>query len=216
VCYDYDIMARNARRPTRRTQEERRARTQAAILKAAIALLIESGYSGFSAARVAGRAGVSRGAQEHYYPTKHKLIAATTQQAMNEALGHARSLARSASHSRDPVAKFLLDSEHFFFNPLFRALIEIMVAARSDKVLARLCYPIVRKARVELNKLWTDTLAGAGYRADQARQFVELTHYLLRGVFLVATWLPYGVDRRQAIAAWRKLIPSILPARLRA
>src|SRR5215475_6699029 len=118
-------MARAAR-TTRRTHAERRSATQAAILSASVKLLIEGGYAGFSAARVAARAGVSRGAQEHYYPTKHKLIAATTQQAMVEAIEHARSLAASASHSPDPVAKFLQDSEHFFFNPLFRALIEIM------------------------------------------------------------------------------------------
>jgi len=61
------MMTRRRRKP-RRTQLERRNETQAAILSAAVGLLAEHGYAGFSASRVAARAGVSRGAQEHYFP----------------------------------------------------------------------------------------------------------------------------------------------------
>jgi AcrR family transcriptional regulator len=195
---------------TRRTQEERRSRTRAAILAASIALLTEKGYAGFSASRVAARAGVSRGAQEHYFPKKVDLIAAATQHAMDEAIGHARRLAGRARHSADPVAQFLLDSEHFFFHPLYRAMIESMIAARSDAALARLCYPIVREARATLNTIWTDTLRQAGYSPRNAARFVELTHYLLRGIFLVETWLPYGIDRTAPLEAWRRLAPAAL------
>ena len=53
------------------------------------------------------RAGVSRGAQEHYYPKKIDLIGAATRFAMDEAVHHAQSLAASAAHSPDPIAKFL-------------------------------------------------------------------------------------------------------------
>ena len=69
---------KRGRRKLRRTQIERRSETQAAILSAAIDLLAEHGYAGFSASRVAARAGVSRGAQEHYFPKKNDLIAAAT------------------------------------------------------------------------------------------------------------------------------------------
>jgi len=194
----------------RRSQEERRRKTRAAILSASIELLTEKGYAGFSASRVAARAGVSRGAQEHYFPKKVDLIAAATQHAMDEAVAHARLLAERAQHSADPIAQFLLDSEHFFFNPLYRAMVESMIAARSDKALARLCYPIVRQARVTLNKIWTDTLRQAGYAPQSAQKFVELTHYLLRGIFLVETWLPYSIDRAEALAAWQDLAGAAL------
>jgi AcrR family transcriptional regulator len=82
-----------------RTSEQ----TQAAILSASIRLLGERGYAVFSASRVAAAAGVSRGAQEHYFPTKHDLIVASTRYAMREAVDHARSLARSATRSKDPL-----------------------------------------------------------------------------------------------------------------
>ena len=176
-------MQRTRRKP-RRTQLERRNETQAAILSASIDLLARHGYAGFSASRVAAHAGVSRGAQEHYFPKKNDLIAAATRHAMREAVEHARSLARTATESADPVAKFLTDSEHFFFRPVFRAMAEIMIAARSDRALARMVEPIVQDARDVLNGIWIDTLDAAGYPRDNAQQFIELTHYLLARSFL--------------------------------
>src|SRR6266545_2778730 len=122
-------MNRSRRKP-RRTQAERRSETQAAILSSSLQILIEDGYAGFSASRVAARAGVSRGAQEHYFPKKNDLVATATRYAMTQAVEHARLLARTAGKSKDPIAKFLTDSEHFFFQPVYQALIEIMIAAR--------------------------------------------------------------------------------------
>jgi AcrR family transcriptional regulator len=218
-------MMKRRRRKPKRTQLERRNETQAAILSASIDLLAESGYAGFSASRVARRAGVSRGAQEHYFPKKNDLIAAATQHAMREAVEHARSLARPATGAADPVAKFLTDSEHFFFRPVFRAMIEIMIAARSDRALTRIVNPIVLDARQVLNGIWIETLGAVGYPRENAQLFIELTHYLFRGVFLVANWLPYQIDRAEIFEVWRRLAPAVLelgreskgrrPARLR-
>ncbi len=205
-------MGRTARR-SRRTHAERRSATQAAILAASVKLLIEDGYAGFSASRVAARAGVSRGAQEHYYPKKIDLIGAATRFAMDEAVRHAQSLAASAARSPDPIEKFLADSQHFFFAPIYRALIEIMIAAHSDRALARVINPIVRDARHRLNSIWADTLDAAGYPREKAQQFIELTHYMMRGVFLVGYWLPYQIDRTAVMEAWRSLTPAVLDLR---
>jgi AcrR family transcriptional regulator len=202
-------MQRRRRKP-RRTQLERRNETQGAILSASIRLLAKHGYAGFSASRVASEAGVSRGALEHYFPKKNDLIAAATGYAMREAVEHARSLAQSATASKDPIEKFLSDSGHFFFRPVYRAMIEIMIAARSDRGLARTLNPIVQDARRVLNGIWTDTLDAAGYPRENAQQFIELTHYLLRGLFLVTNWLPYNVDRAEVVELWRRLAPTVL------
>ena len=116
---------------------------------------------------------------------------------MREAVEHAKLLARTAGKSKDPIAKFLADSEHFFFRPVYRAL-------------ARILNPIVLEARETLNGIWIDTLGAAGYPRENAQRFIELTHYLLRGVFLVTTWLPYRIDRPEIIEIWHRLAPAIL------
>jgi AcrR family transcriptional regulator len=206
-------MSKRQGRKARRTQLQRRNETLAAILQASINLLAEKGYAGFSASRVAAAAGVSRGAQEHYFPKKNDLIAAATHHAMRQAVEHAQSLALTATRSTDPLAKFLTDSEHFFFRPAFRAMIEVMIAARSEPGLSRLVHPIVMDARRSLNGIWIETLCVAGYPRERAQQFIELTHYLLRGVFVVSTWLPYEIDRSEIIETWQRVAPFILELR---
>ena len=57
-----------------RTNAERSAATRVRLLDATIDCLIELGWSGTSTTEVVRRAGVSRGAQVHHYPTKEDLV----------------------------------------------------------------------------------------------------------------------------------------------
>jgi AcrR family transcriptional regulator len=192
----------------RRTQQERRQATQAAVLAAALEVLIADGYANFSASRVAARAGVSRGALERYFPTKNELLLAATQHAMDAAVAHAERLA--SGNGEHTVERFLRDSEHFFFGPLYRAMLELAIAATSDKELAKPHRPIVRRARKSLNRIWLDRLSAAGFSRKSAERFILLTHYLLRGLFVVDTWLPYETNRRAVIKEWSALVPAVL------
>src|SRR5689334_4071336 len=67
---------RHYHRASRRTQEQRRSETQARLLNATAEALADLGWAGLSTTDVARRAGVSRGAQQHHYPTKMTLVAA--------------------------------------------------------------------------------------------------------------------------------------------
>jgi AcrR family transcriptional regulator len=192
----------------RRTQAQRRQATRSAVLAAALDVLIADGYANFSASRVAARAGVSRGALERYFPTKNALLLAATQHAMDAAVAHAERLA-SGGEERS-IARFLSDSEHFFFGPLYRAMLELAIAAASDRALAKLHRRIVVRARKSLNRIWLETLIAAGFPRRSAERFILLTHYLLRGLFVVETWLPYETDRHAVIEAWSELAPAVL------
>jgi AcrR family transcriptional regulator len=193
---------------TRRTQEERRRATQAAVLASALEVLIDDGYANFSASVVAARAGVSRGALERYFPTKNDLLVAVTAHAMDTAVAHAKHLA--AREGKHTIERFLLDSEHFFFSPVYRAMVELAIAAASDRSLAKKQNPIVIRARKSLNRIWLDSLAAAGFKRESAERFILLTHYLLRGVFLVDTWLPYKANPSAVLKVWSHLAPAIL------
>src|SRR5436309_14728268 len=60
--------------PVRRTQAERSASTQARLLDATIECLVERGWAATSTTEVVRRAGVSRGAQVHHFPSKDDLV----------------------------------------------------------------------------------------------------------------------------------------------
>src|SRR5215470_16496508 len=73
-------MSTTAAPARRRTQAERSAATQARLLDAALQCLVELGYAGTTTTVVAERAGVSRGAQLHHFPTRAALVAAAVEQ----------------------------------------------------------------------------------------------------------------------------------------
>jgi AcrR family transcriptional regulator len=133
--------------PVRRTQEERSHATQQALLDAAVECLIENGYQGFSTTIVADRAGVSRGAQLHHYPTRAALVAATIEHAfalLTEE--YQRGFAALDQHDRSPakavrlLQKTCLDPRHF-------AVLDLYAAARSDAELRASIVPVAARHR---------------------------------------------------------------------
>ena len=64
---------------TRVPQEERSRVMRARLLEATVELLVERGFSGTSTTLVSERAGVSRGAQLHHFPTKNDLVVAAVE-----------------------------------------------------------------------------------------------------------------------------------------
>src|SRR5262249_27598217 len=76
VSYQRGVAATVASIRPRRTQEERSTTTGTQPLDAALASLADLGYARTTTTEVARRAGLSRGAQLHHYPTKEELVVA--------------------------------------------------------------------------------------------------------------------------------------------
>ncbi|MFC4913398.1 TetR/AcrR family transcriptional regulator [Actinomadura gamaensis] len=132
---------RHARRRSsgRRTQEERRSRTQARLLDATMECLVDLGWSGTSTTEVARRAGVSRGAQQHHYPTKMVLVAASLEHLLErQRLAYETAFAVLPPERRNVEGALDLLWEVFRGRPA-KALLELAVAARTDDELRPLC-----------------------------------------------------------------------------
>lgn len=119
-------------RARRLTQAERSAATRTALLDATIESLIELGYQGSTTAEISERAGLSRGAHLHHFQTRGALIEAAVDHLLKRS---AAELARSVEHlpigERRPKAA--LDMLWKQFNgPLFAAVLELSVQARTD------------------------------------------------------------------------------------
>lgn len=198
-----------ASKPARRTQEERRRATQDAILHAAIDLLVDEGYARFSTIAVAKRAKVSRGARENYFPSKYDLIAAAWRAALIRAQEHARELARGLDGS-STIDRFLSDSESFFLSRVYLALLELQMAARTDRTLSKIFHDLYDEYRQSHDDIWIDALVKEGYAGNRVRAFVRATQYLLRGMALTSVWQVPQADFHAALREWRDLAPHFL------
>lgn len=130
-------MATVSARPPRRTQAERSASTRTKLLDATVACLLEVGYARVTTTEIAERAGVSRGAQLHHFPTKAELVLTAVEHLFERRITEFKSAFAGlpAGVDRAAVAVDLLWS--MVSGPTFYAALELIVAARTDRELHR-------------------------------------------------------------------------------
>ncbi|WP_211215906.1 TetR/AcrR family transcriptional regulator [Catelliglobosispora koreensis] len=117
---------------TRRTQAQRASAMRHRLLEATIECLVDYGYAGTSTTKVVERAGVTRGAQVHHFPTKAALVAAALRHlAAKRAEAAFAELDRIRS-SPDPIDAALDLMWEMHQGPVFHATVELWVAARTD------------------------------------------------------------------------------------
>lgn len=117
------------------TQAERTALTTERLLDATIKTLIERGYRGTSTVEVCKRAGVSRGAQLHHYPTKQALVSAAVDHLLSQRVTDLTDRLARAPHGLldlEDAASFLWK---VYTGETFYAWLELVVAARTDEEL---------------------------------------------------------------------------------
>src|SRR5947208_12675209 len=122
-----------ASRKPRQTNEERSAQTRAKVLDATVDCLIELGYAGTTTTLIAERAGVSRGAQLHHFPTKAELVAAAVAHLSHRIGEELQEEAAQLPVGKDRPAAAVDLLWSTFSTPLFTAWLELTVAARTDE-----------------------------------------------------------------------------------
>ncbi|HET8660638.1 MAG TPA: TetR/AcrR family transcriptional regulator [Micromonosporaceae bacterium] len=193
----------------RTPQQERSRATQARLLEATVDVLVEHGWSGTTTTVIAERAGVSRGAQLHHYPTKAALVMAAVEHLSERRAAEIRAEAAglpAGPRRLDRVVDMLAAA---FTGPLYAAALEVWVAARTDPELRRALVPLEARVGREMHRL-TAELVGADERRPGVREAIQATLDLLRGLG-VANLLSDDSARRDALlAAWKRHLATVL------
>jgi AcrR family transcriptional regulator len=194
----------------RAPQQERSRATQQRLLDATVDCLIEHGWSGATTTAVAERAGVSRGAQLHHYPTRQALVLAAVVHLAERRAADIRAEAAALDDDPDTRLDRLVDLlATAFTGPLFVAALEVWVAARTDAELRDALIPLEARVGREMHRLAVELL-GADERRPGVREAVQATLDLLRGLG-VANLLSDDSHRRGALlAAWKRQLRKIL------
>jgi len=188
-------------KPRRRTQAERRATTQNALMEATIECLVEYGYSDTTTARIAERAGVSRGAQVHHYPTKAALVAAAQSYIARRRSNQLKAEAKRLPEGRERITAALDLLWRFNTGPLPEASLELWVAARTDPELRKALVPVEREV-IEQTIEYSRALFGkyAEKPGFDGKLLVALA--AVQGYALISTLL--SSSKRDRTASWRR------------
>lgn len=129
------------------------------LLDAAVDCLYELGYSGTTTIEVAARAGVSRGAQLHHFPTKERLVTEAVRHVLAKRLDELRGAFAGLPEGADKVGAAIDILWDKLSGRIFYAWLELVVAARTD--------PALREAVVEIAGQFHDEVQST------AREFFE-------------------------------------------
>ena len=194
---------------TRVPQEERTRAMRQRLLEACVECLVERGWSGTSTTLVSQRAGVSRGAQLHHFPTKNDLVVAAVSH-LAEVRGReleaaAATLPRGARRTR-AVLGMLADH---FTGPVFTAALELWVAARTDDQLHAAVAPLEQRVGRETHRM-TVELLGVDESRPGARELVQATLDLVRGLGLANTIRDDRARRGRILDQWSRTLDAAL------
>ena len=190
-------------------QGERTRAMRQRLLEATVELLVERGWSGTSTTLVSKRAGVSRGAQLHHFPTKDALVLAAVEhlsEVRGQELADAATRLPTGPHRTRAVLEML--AEHFT-SPVFTAALELWVAARTDPNLHAAVGPLEQRIGREIHRR-TVELLGADEGQPGVRELVQATLDLARGLGLANTISDDTARRGRILDQWARVLDDRL------
>ena len=164
-------------------QAQKSASTRNAILDSAINCIVELGYRGATTTAIATKAGLSRGAMLHHFPSKIDVVRAAVEHLHNKRLkAFRRAMSRGTAPGADRV---LLGVEAFFDHvrhPLFVAFFELSMAARTDPELAGILRPTQEAFEREWYRTAREVFPEWKGRDEQFDIALELSRYVMEGM----------------------------------
>ena len=195
----------------RRTQAERSATTRARLLDATLECLCDLGYARTTTPEIARRAGLSRGAQLHHFPTKTELVTSAVEHLFERRHQEFRAAFARVPAGADRYAAAIDILWSMVSGPTFDAWLELAVAARSDPELRIAVHGLTQRMRTLVDDTFRD-LFSAGRTTDPFFAIApRFTFALLDGLALERI---SGIDETQlaqVIEALKALAGLLMP-----
>ena len=169
-----------------RTQAQRSATTQQALLDATIECLVEEGYANTTTTRVAERAGMSRGAHLHHFQTRSALVAAAVEHLRVRRAEELMAAADALPSGPERVTQALDLLWRSYTSPLFQGALDLWSAGRTDAELRGHLVKIERDFDRQTMELARRLFPQAAERPD-FEQLIEMAASTIRGLTLLDT-----------------------------
>lgn len=187
-------------------KQDRSRATRQRLLEAAVSCLAEHGWAGSTVSVVAERAGVSRGAAQHHFPTREDLFTAAVEYVAEERSTALRALFPEGAANRATVVGALVD---LYTGPLFRAALHLWVAASNEDQLAARVTELEARVGRETHRIAVELLA-ADESVPGVRETVQGLLDMARGLGLANLLTDDAARRDRVVAQWAALLDGAL------
>lgn len=193
----------------RQPQQDRSRATRQRLLEAAVECLAEHGWTNTTVAVVAERAGVSRGAAQHHFPAREHLVAAAVDYVTDVRMGEIRREAEQLPHGTARTEAIVDMLVRHYTGQLFRAALQLWVAASADESLRARVVPLEAKVGREAHQV-TVELLGADESVPGVRETVQATLDMARGLGLANVLTDDSRRRAPIVRQWARTLDAVL------
>lgn len=197
--------------PPRAPQQDRSRLTRQRLLEASVECLAELGWTATTVALVAERAGVSRGAAQHHFPTREDLITAALDHMFDIRIARTRAEISPASMGA-PTERVVAGLVGHFTDMLFKAAMQVWTAAAADAALRERILPLEQKFGRVAHRMAVEAL-GVDGDDPVAHRLVQATLDLARGLGLADMLTDDSARRAEVVRAWAAQLDSALGER---
>ncbi|MEW2582012.1 TetR/AcrR family transcriptional regulator [Streptomyces virginiae] len=180
--------------------------TRRHLLEAAVSCLAEHGWAGSTVSAVAERAGVSRGAAQHHFPTREDLFTAAVEYVAEERSTALRDLFHAGPAARPAVVEALVD---LYTGALFRAALQLWVAASNEEQLRPRVTELEARVGRETHRIAVELL-GADESVPGVRETVQGLLDMARGLGLANVLTDDAARRARVVAQWSRILDTTL------
>lgn len=198
-------------RSSRSKQERKSERARRTICEATVQSLAARGYSETSINRVVEIAGVSKGALQHHFPSKEDLMASTASYLLARPVEY--SDRDTFSNVRDRLRAFW---ERMTNTRAYLALLEILIAARTDRVLQARIAGGLKTSIKEIDEHFLPEYGDLNDREqDDVLLLMTANRCLMRGLLVESQYGISEARQRQVLERWFDLLAPELEAKSR-
>ncbi len=188
-------------------QQEKSAAMRLRICKAAAKRLAANGYHGTSIKQVVENAGVSLGALQHHFPSKDNLVEATAEYLLERSIRWFQRIKTELEKDRSAFAEVMRRSwEDQFMTPDYGALLEILVASRSDASLRKRIAPKLENWKDGIEAELRDLLTPIAKDAQELSAILTIGRCMMTGLLVHDGLLGDEKHMRNVIDAWVGLV----------
>ncbi|WP_338672068.1 TetR/AcrR family transcriptional regulator [Streptomyces sp. SCSIO 30461] len=184
-------------------KQDRSRVTRQRLLEAAVACLAERGWAGSTVSVVAERAGVSRGAAQHHFPTREDLFTAAVEYVAEQRSSALRALPVT---DRPAVVGALVD---LYTGPLFRAALQLWVAASNEDQLRDRVTELEARVGRETHRIAVELL-DVDESVPGVRETVQGLLDMARGLGLANLLTDDTARRKRVVGQWAALLEELI------
>jgi AcrR family transcriptional regulator len=178
-------------------------------LEAAVACLAEVGWSGSTVAVVAERAGVSRGAAQHHFPTREALFIAAVEHVAEQRSAEIRRQVGQQTGRQLPTRQVVELVVDLYTGTMFRAALALWVASAAEPELRDQVVPLETRIGRQVHRLAVDLL-GADESVPGVRETIQATLDLARGLGLANLLTDDSARRGGIVTQWARMLDTAL------